>query len=438
MKTGILAGLIFMAMIALASTACLGVSPELKKIGIRTGEGIFLKELYYQPPYNVERNSILNIQVGDFDKELGDEIVISSCYGGIILDAETKREKARFTPVGTGPGLVSIDEKGEILTYNEGGGFDDVGIYNGAGKPVFLKKAKEVGRKQVFHLKLTARYNSDSAQKLDIYYSDEDTGVTKYAIDGTEIWNYNIEVSEKLDKLPAKLVFPPDLQKRIKYDSEKKLLIFKGVMRRDKRDILLALSQEEEYKKAVEGLFRPVPEIYTVDIFKRHEATPLIMSRLSGNKTQCILFLNDDGREEKCLEPNFDFHRIETVNWPDESHQNIFLMSYHGFIVMDYDGKRLFEYDGGKSVMDYMSVNVVSARLDKNEAPYLAVYIKHHHKVDRSTLLVFSPDKKLVYQEVFLMSRGLNRIKNKDGSESLLVSDGANKIWKYSKRIPTH
>ncbi|HHT9119152.1 MAG TPA: ABC transporter substrate-binding protein [Candidatus Hypogeohydataceae bacterium YC41] len=63
------------------------------------------------------------------------------------------------------------------------------------------------------------------------------------------------EVSEKLEKLPEGIQFPDSLKDKMRYDAEKKLLIFKGVMKEKERIDLLKLSQEHPYQDAVEGLF---------------------------------------------------------------------------------------------------------------------------------------------------------------------------------------
>lgn len=63
------------------------------------------------------------------------------------------------------------------------------------------------------------------------------------------------ETSAKLEELPSGLVLPDNLKNKIRYDANKKLLIFKGIMSKEIKDRLLTLSADDSYKEAVETLF---------------------------------------------------------------------------------------------------------------------------------------------------------------------------------------
>lgn len=69
----------------------------------------------------------------------------------------------------------------------------------------------------------------------------------------TEKFDANVS-SEKLDKLPTEVKIPDYLEKKINYDAEKKVLIFKGVMTKREYKDLLRLSEDIPYKEAIERL----------------------------------------------------------------------------------------------------------------------------------------------------------------------------------------
>jgi HD superfamily phosphohydrolase len=64
------------------------------------------------------------------------------------------------------------------------------------------------------------------------------------------------ETSEKLSKLPDKLKFPANIVDKIGFDDSRQLLIFKGVMFNEEKAVLLKLSEDNAYKKAIELLFQ--------------------------------------------------------------------------------------------------------------------------------------------------------------------------------------
>ncbi|HHT9140609.1 MAG TPA: hypothetical protein ACFYEA_08295, partial [Candidatus Tripitaka californicus] len=79
--------------------------------------------------------------------------------------------------------------------------------------------------------------------------------------------------SEKLEDLPVGLEFPNHLESKIRYDNEKKLLIWEGLMMEEEKDELLGLSEDEQYKKAIETFFqRCEPKVNDI---KTHLQKPL-------------------------------------------------------------------------------------------------------------------------------------------------------------------
>jgi hypothetical protein len=59
-----------------------------------------------------------------------------------------------------------------------------------------------------------------------------------------------------MPNLPAGLTFPPDLSDRIRYDGERRRLVFQGVMSKAEFDRLSALSDDWGYRRPLEELFR--------------------------------------------------------------------------------------------------------------------------------------------------------------------------------------
>ena len=81
-----------------------------------------------------------------------------------------------------------------------------------------------------------------------------------------------------------------------------------------------------------------------------------------------------------------------------------------------------------------MDIRGVPVELDPKKRPYLAVITKHRAALKKATLSIFSPEGQLVYQEMLNSSTGINTLENPDGSESLLVGDGAKKVWIYDEK----
>jgi len=72
--------------------------------------------------------------------------------------------------------------------------------------------------------------------------------------------------SEELETLPSGLDFPKKLKDKICYNSNRKLLIFKGVMSEEEKNSLLNLSEDNKYRKAIEELFNSSTKLY--DVFR--------------------------------------------------------------------------------------------------------------------------------------------------------------------------
>ena len=63
------------------------------------------------------------------------------------------------------------------------------------------------------------------------------------------------ESSAKLDRLPAGIEFPESLKRKMSYDSDRSLLIFKGIMSKEAKTELAKLSIDESFKNAVDEIF---------------------------------------------------------------------------------------------------------------------------------------------------------------------------------------
>ena len=58
-----------------------------------------------------------------------------------------------------------------------------------------------------------------------------------------------------LNSLPEGVIFPDDLQRRIRFDAQQRRLAFSGFMTKCSYDELIALSSNLEYRRALEQLF---------------------------------------------------------------------------------------------------------------------------------------------------------------------------------------
>lgn len=81
--------------------------------------------------------------------------------------------------------------------------------------------------------------------------------------------------SVNLDPLPQGLEFPPELRNRIRYDSQRKAIVFHGFMSKATYDRLLKLHDNGEYRRAIENLFSQAT--YDLETSKRGRWTSLFV-----------------------------------------------------------------------------------------------------------------------------------------------------------------
>jgi uncharacterized protein len=88
------------------------------------------------------------------------------------------------------------------------------------------------------------------------------------SIGGIEVGSIlQLEVSQPLTTLPAKITFPNDLKSKIRYDESLKLLFFQGVMSELDKELLLKLASTSDpnyqtYQTAIEGLAQKSQTMY--------------------------------------------------------------------------------------------------------------------------------------------------------------------------------
>ncbi len=68
-----------------------------------------------------------------------------------------------------------------------------------------------------------------------------------------------------LKQLPAGIVFPPPLDSKVSYDSDRQQLVCKGSMTEDERTTLLTLSKNDAYQQAVKQLFQASQRLPIID-----------------------------------------------------------------------------------------------------------------------------------------------------------------------------
>jgi hypothetical protein len=110
-------------------------------------------------------------------------------------------------------------------------------------------------------------------------------------------------------------------------------------------------------------------------------------------------------------------------------------------MVLDLDGKVILRHRLQEDILqsfvhllEIMDIRGTAVRFRSNEKPYLAVIAKHRAALKKSTLSIFSSEGKIIYQEMLRSSTGISALPNPDGSESLLVGDGAETVWIYDMR----
>jgi hypothetical protein len=163
--------------------------------------------------------------------------------------------------------------------------------------------------------------------------------------------------------------------------------------------------------------------------------TPLIFTRGDDGN---IRFWNKAGRLVKEVTPEIKIYGLEILSWPDKNH--VLTNTINEIIVMGLDGRTVLRYKLGKNFFDFyyemkiLDIRGVPVRFEPQNKPHLAVITDFSFPKNRAMLSIFSPEGELVYQEMLYSTRGINVIDNPDGSESLLVGDGAETVWIYQRR----
>lgn len=155
---------------------------------------------------------------------------------------------------------------------------------------------------------------------------------------------------------------------------------------------------------------------------------PLIATLGDDNK---IRFWDNTGKLVREIFPERHIHTFELVKWLD----NFYIISEESpyILIMDLDGKVIFF---GKQEVNARinDIRAVSVRLDIKAKPYLAVLSNFQSSIGKAMLSVFSPEGEIMYQELLNSTTGLAILPEDDESESLLVGDGSNIVWKYIKK----
>jgi hypothetical protein len=88
----------------------------------------------------------------------------------------------------------------------------------------------------------------------------------------------------KVKSLPSGIRFPEDLQPKLRYDDQGKQLIFDGFMSKSTFDRLYRLTEDREYRRALEQLFQ-------VCTFDDADTS----GRFVSGKTLCLIALGASG-----------------------------------------------------------------------------------------------------------------------------------------------
>jgi hypothetical protein len=135
--------------------------------------------------------------------------------------------------------------------------------------------------------------------------------------------------------------------------------------------------------------------------------------------------------------PESVIYGLEIVKWPEDYH--ILARTDYDIVVLDFNGKVILRHRLQEDIwqslvhlLEIMDIRGTAVKFRSDEKPYLAVLAKHRAALKKATLSVFSPAGKLIYQEMLRSSTGISAFPNPDGSESLLVGDGAKNVWLYT------
>lgn len=183
----------------------------------------------------------------------------------------------------------------------------------------------------------------------------------------------------------------------------------------------------EIWKKAgIEG--------YDIQIFdKGGNIKPCIIIRgYDGN----INYLDNTGHVLNVVMPEIKSSGLEIISWPENF--NILAKTDYEIIVMSFEGRVIFKHELKKDLfktfvhlLEIMAIRGIDVKLAKDEKPYLVVLTDFRAALGKTMISVFSPKGSLVYQEMLRNTRGINKLPNEDGSESILIGDDEN-VWIYS------
>lgn len=96
--------------------------------------------------------------------------------------------------------------------------------------------------------------------------------------DGVPLAQIPYESAVALEQIPAEVASSEALEGTLRYDGNKKQLIFRGIMTRDQRDKLLELSSDGSFQQAVQDLYTQSQISITVRQLARPEARPRLGS----------------------------------------------------------------------------------------------------------------------------------------------------------------
>lgn len=163
------------------------VSCQRSELGVRVGEQVLTKHLYYkgQFPGGVTNIQLFNIDSADSDRE----VIIVGQGNCIIIDLKTRKLKKAITfktLISSRPEVVNIKKDNSLQIMLRGGGFGEVGLVDSNGD--FIWKYKHIFGASP-HM-TTGDLDKDG--QLTFYVTDLD-GLRKLDYSGKKIW-----VSDKI------------------------------------------------------------------------------------------------------------------------------------------------------------------------------------------------------------------------------------------------
>ena len=341
------------------------------------GHNVLDKALAYEGRFP---GGVRMIQVGDYDREEGEEIVVVGQTGVVMLAKEgfRVRRKIEFKdangePIWFGlfPSLVDVNGDGSFEIMQGGGGYGDVGLLDKAGRRLW---AFHPSADLPPHRMAVGDLNRDGVPE---FYAADDKGLSRLDANGREAWKVTGGVNS-VDILPARDGNPP-----------------------------LAVTIGDS------GVVR----------FYNHGGDPV---------RQFVPPMNRGSRRE--------MKELGVIDWPSASHILGHDRSGDGLpdtiVVMDLEGEVVFTSDlGGSSFVHYFwttGARGTALRFRKDEPPYFAVLTQSSSAHSKTLLSIFSPSGALVYQEILEGGAGIRAVPDdKRQNEFLLVGDGHERIWAY-------